>query len=200
MKDEARFWEQFYEVLNRYAPISSDEFALFKPYLKLRVVQKGEMIQDNYTPAHAIYFICKGLLRTYYLHENSTIYTKNLFMENYFSASVVSLLSGENSYLCIQALEPSILIEIDYKGYHHLVETHEAYKTFYIHYLEKNWIIEKEKNEISLIVDNATTRYLNFLNKYPDIEKRVSQHHIATHLGITPTQLSRIRKSLDICK
>lgn len=121
-------------------------------------------------------------------------------MENYFSASVVSLLSGENSYLCIQALEQSILIEIDYKGYHHLVETHEAYKTFYIHYLEKNWIIEKEKNEISLIVDNATTRYLNFLNKYPDIEKRVSQHHIATHLGITPTQLSRIRKSLDICK
>lgn len=200
MEDEARFWEQFYEALNRYAPISNDEFQLFKPYLKLRLAQKGEMLQDNYTPAHAIYFICKGLLRTYYLHEQSTIYTKNLFMENYFSASVVSLLTGENSYLCIQALEPSILIEIDYKGYRHLIDTNEAFKNFYISYVEKNWIIEKEQNEISLIVDNATTRYQNFLEKFPDIEKRVSQHHIATHLGITPTQLSRIRKSLNIGK
>lgn len=200
MEDEARFWEQFYEALNRYAPISNDEFQLFKPYLKLRVAQKGAMLQDNYTPAHAIYFICKGLLRTYYLHEQSTIYTKNLFMENYFSASVVSLLTGENSYLCIQALEPSILIEIDYKGYRHLIDTNEAFKNFYISYVEKNWIIEKEQNEISLIIDNATTRYQNFLEKFPDIEKRVSQHHIATHLGITPTQLSRIRKSLNIGK
>lgn len=200
MEDKAQFWEQFYEALNRYAPISRDEFALLKPYLKLRVAQKGEMLQDNYTPANAIYFICKGLLRTYYLHEQSTIYTKNLFMENYFSASVISLLSGENSYLCIQALEPSILIEINYKGYRHLIDTNEAFKNFYIRYLEKNWIIEKEQNEISLIIDNATTRYQNFLEKFPDIEKRVSQHHIATHLGITPTQLSRIRKSLNIGK
>ncbi|WP_041959622.1 Crp/Fnr family transcriptional regulator [Sulfurospirillum arsenophilum] len=200
MEDEAQFWEQFYEALNRYAPISRDEFALLKPYLKLRVTPKGEMLQDNYTPANAIYFICKGLLRTYYLHEQSTIYTKNLFMENYFSASVVSLLTGENSYMCIQALEPSILIEINYKGYRHLIDTTEAFKNFYICYLEKNWIIEKEQNEISLIIDNATTRYQNFLKKFPDIEKRVSQHHIATHLGITPTQLSRIRKSLNIGK
>jgi len=200
VENETPYWEQFYKALNHYAPINDDEFELFKPYLKLRYLQKGELLQDNYTPAHAIYFICKGLLRTYYLHEKSTIYTKNLFMENYFSASVVSLLSGENSYLCIQALESSIVIEINYEGYRHLIDTHDAFKNFYIRYIEQNWIIEKEKNEISLIIDNATTRYQNFLEKYPDIEKRVSQHHIATHLGITPTQLSRIRKSLNLCK
>ncbi|ARU48492.1 Crp/Fnr family transcriptional regulator [Sulfurospirillum diekertiae] len=200
MENETPYYEQFYEVLNRYTAISDDEFELFKPYLKLRCIPKGELLQDNYTPAHAIYFICKGLLRTYYLHEQSTIYTKNLFMENYFSASVVSLLSGENSYLCIQALEPSTIIEINYEGYRHLIETHDAFKNFYIRYIEQNWIIEKEKNEISLIIDNATIRYQNFLKKYPDIEQRVSQHHIASHLGITPTQLSRIRKSLNLCK
>jgi len=200
MENEAKFWEQFYEALNRYAPISHEDFALFRPYLTLKNIAKGALLQDNYTPASAIYFICKGLLRTYYLHENGTTYNKNLFMENYFSASVVSLLKGENSYLCIEALEPSTIIEIDYKGYRHLIDTHAAFKNFYIGYLEQNWIIEKEKNEISLIIDNATTRYQNFIAKYPQIEARVSQYHIATHLGITPTQLSRIRKNLDIGK
>jgi len=200
MENEARFWEQFYEALNHYAPINRDEFALIKPYLKLRVVKKGEVLQDAYSPADAIYFICEGLLRTYYLGENSALYTKNLFHENYFSASVVSLLTGENSYLCIEALEPSVVMEINYLGYKTLIESHESYKNFYIRYLEKNWIIEKERNEISLIVDNATTRYQKFLEKHPEIEKRASQHHIASHLGITPTQLSRIRKSLNIGK
>ncbi|WP_333803871.1 Crp/Fnr family transcriptional regulator [Sulfurospirillum sp.] len=200
MENETKFWEQFYEVLNRYAPISHKDFVLFRPYLKLKNVAKGDLLQDNYTPASAIYFICKGLLRTYYLHENGTTYNKNLFMENYFSASVVSLLKGENSYLCIEALEPSTVIEIDYKGYRHLIDTQEAFKNFYIGYLEQNWIIEKEKNEISLIIDNATTRYQNFIDKYPQIETRISQYHIATHLGITPTQLSRIRKNLNIGK
>lgn len=200
MEEHAHFWEQFYTALNTYAPISREEFALFTPYLRLRNVAKGEVLQDTYTPAHAIYFICQGLLRTYYLKEDGTIYTKNLFHENYFSASVVSLLQKEPSYLSIEALEKSVVIEIDYTGYRKLIETHEAYKNFYIAYLEKNWIIEKEKNEISLIVDNATTRYQNFLEKHPDIEKRASLHHIASHLGITPTQLSRIRKSLNIGK
>ena len=200
MHQNAVYFDQLFQALNRYSPLSHDDFLLLKPYLELKNVAKNELLPDNYTPAHALYFIAEGLLRTYYLHEDGTIYNKNLFMEDYFSASVVSLLSGENSYLCIEALEPSIIIHIDYKGYRHLIDTQEAFKNFYIRYLEANWVIEKERNEISLIVDNATTRYQNFIARYPDIEHRISQHHIAAHLGITPTQLSRIRKSLNLCQ
>lgn len=199
MEKETHSFTLLHEALNAYSPISSDEFALLHPFLKLRHVKKGEVLQDTYSPAHAIYFICKGLLRTYYLNENGTIYNKNLFMENYFSASVVSLINQENSYLCIEALEPSTIIEINYKGYRHLIDTHPAYTKLYMQYLEQNWIIEKEKNEISLIMDDATQRYQKLIAKFPTLEERISQHHIATHLGITPTQLSRIRRNLDIC-
>ena len=60
----------------------------------------------------------------------------------------------------------------------------------------------KEKNEISLIIDDATTRYENFIKIILILKIRIAQHHIANHLGITPTQLSRIRKksNLNICK
>ena len=200
MENEAKLWQQFHEVLNHYAPITQDDFTLLKPHLTLKDIKKGTLLQDTYSPATAIYFICKGLLRTYYLGEDGTVYTKNLFHENHFSASVVSLLTGKDSYLCIEALEACVIIEIHYQGYRELINTHEAYKNFYMRYLEQNWIIEKEQNEISLIVDNATIRYQKFLAKHPSLEARASQHHIASHLGITPTQLSRIRKSLNIGK
>jgi hypothetical protein len=45
-------------------------------------------------------------------------------------------------------------------------------------------------------MENATERYLKLRSKHPNIDQRIQQLHLASHLGITPTQLSRIRKEL----
>lgn len=190
------YYEQFRNVCKQYYDFNDESFEKLKNITFLKEVKKGEILLDNYSKAKYIYFICKGILRTYYLGENSEIYTKNLFSENYFSASKVSLLTKEDSYLNIEALEDCTLIFIDFEKYKELIEKYNEFKTFYINYLEKNWVIIKEKNEISLILDDATIRYENFIKNNPNIENRIAKHHIANHLGITPTQLSRIRKKL----
>jgi CRP-like cAMP-binding protein len=190
------YYEQFRKICSQYYDFDYESFEKFKDITFIKDVKKGEVLLDNYSKAKYIYFICKGILRTYYLGENGEIYTKNLFSENYFSASKVSLLTKEDSYLNIEALEDCTLIFIDFDKYKELIEKYSEFKTFYINYLEKNWVIIKERNEISLIIDDATTRYENFIKNNPNIENRIAQHHIANHLGITPTQLSRIRKKI----
>jgi CRP-like cAMP-binding protein len=49
---------------------------------------------------------------------------------------------------------------------------------------------------ISTMSQSAEQRYLALLEKFPKIELRVAQHHIASYLGITPEALSRIRRKL----
>ncbi|QKF77744.1 Crp/Fnr family transcriptional regulator [Arcobacter defluvii] len=191
------YYNQLRESCKKYFDFDDGNFERLKNITFLKEIKKGEILLDNYSKAKYIYFICKGILRTYYLGENGEIYTKNLFSENYFSASKVSLLTKEDSYLNIDALEDCTLIFIDYDKYKELIDKYNEFKTFYINYLEKNWVIVKEKNEISLILDDATTRYENFVRNNPNIENRIALHHIANHLGITPTQLSRIRKKLN---
>ncbi|MDH6310542.1 hypothetical protein M2451_003368 [Dysgonomonas sp. PFB1-18] len=44
-------------------------------------------------------------------------------------------------------------------------------------------------------MEDSLIRYEELLKLHPDIEKNVPLQHIASHLGITPTQLSRIRKN-----
>ena len=130
------------------------------------------------------------------MDKEGNTYNKNIFVEKDFPASTVSLLLNTPSFFSIEALEDSVVIYIPYSKYKQLIYQYDDLKNFYIAYIEKKWIIEKEQREISIVMENASTRYLEFLTKHPDIEKRVSLLHIASHLGITPTQLSRIRKEL----
>ncbi len=40
----------------------------------------------------------------------------------------------------------------------------------------------------------AKERYLIFKEEHPGIETLIPQYHVASYLGISPTQLSRIRQ------
>ncbi len=194
------YYKQFRKACDEYFVFDDERFEKLKDITFFKEIKKGEILLDNYSKAKYIYFICKGVLRTYYLDENGKTYTKNLFIENYFSTSKVSLLTKETSYLSIEALEDCSLIFIDYDKYKELISKYDEFKNFYINYLEKNWVIVKEKNEISLILDDAKLRYQNLIKNNPNIENRIPLHYIADHLGIIATQLSRIRSKLKNSK
>jgi len=184
------------EKMNTYAYISEESWDKIQKICTMKKVKKGETLLYLGDVSRELFFICTGLLRTYFSDEEGNIYNKNLFLENDFSGSKVSLLLNTPSEFCIEALEDTSVICIPYKEYRKLIDENDDLKNFYIAYLEKNWVIEKERIEVSLILEDGTQRYLSYLDKYPNIEERVAQHHIAAHLGITPTQLSRIRKNL----
>ena len=99
-----KYFDQLRIACSQYYNFSDNDFERFKEICFIKEVKKAEILLDNYSKAKFIYFICKGILRTYYLDESGKIYTKNLFSENYFSASKVSLLTNEDSYLNIVLL------------------------------------------------------------------------------------------------
>lgn len=53
-----------------------------------------------------------------------------------------------------------------------------------------------QKRFLTTISEKADQRYLNLLEKIPQIEQLVPQHQIASYLGILPESLSRLKKQL----
>lgn len=47
-----------------------------------------------------------------------------------------------------------------------------------------------------LVSEDATTRYLSFIEKFPNLVNRIPLSYVASYLGITQQSLSRIRKNL----
>ncbi|MOA17990.1 hypothetical protein D3C78_1382750 [compost metagenome] len=62
--------------------------------------------------------------------------------------------------------------------------------------MAENYFVDKEEKEIEIVLLDADKRYELFQQKFPDLEQLIPQYHIASYLGITPTQLSRIRRKL----
>ena len=185
------------QTIESYYPISEKSWKLIESITCFQTLKKGESLLRNGEIAKNLHFIAKGVLRAFITDEEGNFYNKNLFLENYLAGSKVSLMLQTPSNFTIEALEDSIVININYKKYMEFINETDDLKNFYIAHLERHWIIEKEQREVALVMQNATERYITLLEKHPDLADRVPLLHIASHLGITPTQLSRIRKSLE---
>lgn len=182
------------KTIDSYAPISDITWQGLKKISTLRELNKNDVFNSVGTIPKSFSFVCQGLLRAYITDTNGSEYNKIFFPETTFPGAMVALLTNSESRFTIDALEPSILIEIDFRGYRQLLMEYEDLKIFHIHYLEANWLIAKDIREVALVQESARERYQRFQYEHPKLLKRLPQYHIASHLGITPTQLSRIRK------
>ncbi|MDO4229913.1 MAG: Crp/Fnr family transcriptional regulator [Capnocytophaga sp.] len=198
--------QQFFQKVQSYYPMSNKAFDLLQKIIHFEEIKAGELLLPFGKIAKYKYFICQGAVIAYFIDEKGNLYNKNIFLENDIAGSMVSAILQKPSQFELQAVENSVIICIDYQKYRKLIEEHSEFKNFYIAYLEKNWVIDKEKREIAIVMQEASERYQKLLEQHPNLEKHISLKNIALHLGITPTQLSRIRKELknsppiNICK
>ncbi len=197
MIDKNKALTNLKKIMDTYTLISDITWEDFKTICSFQDIKKGDALYKMGEIPTSFAFVNKGLFRSYILDDKGSEYNKMFFSENYFPGTMVSLLTKSPSNFEIQALEDSNITLIDFKKYRELLLKYEDLKLFQIYYLEKNWLTVKEAKEVDIIQKDAKERYEEFLEFNSDLEKRLPQYHIASHLGVTPTQLSRIRKSLQ---
>jgi CRP-like cAMP-binding protein len=186
----------FIKALNKYAVLSTACIDEILKIVRPRTIARHDFLLREGSIPRTISFVKKGLLSYYYTTEEGNIVIKKFFAENSFVASTSAMLKKEPGLFNICALEDTEVLEYDSSSFRQLIERFPDLAMFYIKYMEKHWIADKEVLEITAKYQNATQRYQTFLLTYPELNGRLKQHHVASYLGITPTQLSRIRKEL----
>ncbi len=184
------------DSLESYSTISDETWYDFKGISTFRSLSKHSYLYRPGEVPNSFAYVYQGLVRCFACDEKGNEYNKNFFDEGKFPGAMTALLSATSSALTFETIEDSLIIEIDFSAYRKLMIEKEDLKLFQIYYLEKNWLLAKDAREIELVQDDATARYLHFIDQHPSLVDRLTQYHIASHLGITPTQLSRIRKKL----
>lgn len=186
----------FWEFIDRYSSISEESKKAWSVLLKPSEIAKGNRFLEQGAIPKDISFVVNGLLSYYYLNEKGEKIIKKFFPENSLVASTSALLKQEPGSFSIEALEDTEVISYPFSDFRKLTTQYNDIANFYISYLERHWVIEKEFAEITLKFDTAKQRYLELEKDYPELVSRLKLHQIASYLAVTPTQLSRIRAEL----
>lgn len=144
-------------------------------------------------------FVTKGLFRVYHIDNNGFEQVLYFAIENWWITDMDSFTNEKPSNLYIEALEDSEVLLISKK------DKEFAYNN--ISKIEKLFRVMTQKTHIALqrrIIDNlsktADQRYIDFIEKYPQLFQRLTNLHIAAYLGIRHEFLSKIRKKNSIKK
>lgn len=187
--------EVLYQFSNKITPISREAFALVSPYLKHFKCEANTVLCNVGEESKYVFFIVSGIVRTSTETEKGKIFTRELYTNNQFCGPMSDMIKNKPSSYLYETLTDCEIIRSEHKEVQKLYDEHPDLMRFEIKMLEFAYI-KMEKTIISLGTKDAKERYLSLLNRIEGIEYLIPQYQIASYLGITPIQLSRIRKGL----
>ncbi len=180
--------------LNRHIRLNSAEFELFRNSLKFKKIRKKTFLIKSGEIAKSTYFINSGLLRLYQIQEDGTEKTALFAQEEWWVSDLYSFYSQKPAVHFLQALEPSEVWSLSKVQLEKLYLKIPKLERFF-RILQQNAFISQNERIMDMMTKSSTRRYLDFINKFPDAEMRISQKHIASFLGITPEFLSTMKKN-----
>ncbi len=189
-----KYLEKFKTSIDSIYPFSDECWNEITPVIELKEYEKNDYFSEEGEKAKCLGFVLGGILRIFYLNSKGEEWNKHFLQKNDFIAS--SILLEEKSITNIQALTKTEILCVPYSKFLELSNKHKEINRF-IQKLSFLYLKQKQQREIKLLSEDALKNYLSFKQLFPNLENEIQHYHIASYLGITPTQLSRIRRKID---
>lgn len=163
---------------------------------RLEVPAKTVLLEEGKVSQHYI-FIEEGCVRAF-INKNGEDKTVQFFFEKEGLTSFDSFINNVPSVFGIETIEPSTVYLLPKKYVLQLLEelSHEPNCMQMILQVSARRQAHYVSEFVSFIRDTPEIRYQRLLNERPHIVQRISQHYIASYLGVSAVHLSRIKSKL----
>jgi CRP-like cAMP-binding protein len=182
-----------FDFLSKYVSLTEDEKNAIVALDIFRSVKKGTVLLKEGQKSKDSYFVLKGCVRAYYVldgeEKTTAFYTE---MEVLTPQCVTSQTPSEYYISCI---EDSILTVSNPDMEPEMFSKFPKFETL-CRILSEELLAKERINFDEFKISSPEQRYLNLLQKRPDLIQRVPQYQLASYLGIKPQSLSRLRARL----
>ena len=181
------------DYFNAISKLNESTWDRVLPFFKEKTLLKNEYFVETYKAARQIAFLKTGVVRAFFINKEAKDYNKQFFVGPSIVGAYTSLLTGNVNLIAQQALTDCVIHTCDYKSLTNLYDACPDMERF-ARKIAEYYFLEKEKKEIEIVLLDASQRYLLFQKEFPTLQQLIPQFHIASYLGVSATQLSRIRK------
>ncbi|SEW52306.1 Crp/Fnr family transcriptional regulator [Chitinophaga arvensicola] len=193
MSVSSNYYDMIIDHVCARVTLTEDEKQRFCDALVLRhLLPRQYLLQQGDICRHES-FVCKGFLRSFYVDDQGDEHTLHFAMEDWWISDLQSFIRQEPATRNIIATEPVTVLQLEKQAREELLKEIPALERFW-RVLNENACAAQDQRILSNITSTGAERYIQLLKKYPSIDQRMSQKHIASYLGITPVFLSQIRK------
>lgn len=184
--------KELVKFLLQFGDLNLQQIELIESKTTKLELKKDEYFIEAGSMFNQVAFILEGILRICYYNNKGEEITKYFLDENRLLANPYK---GEPLTEYIQAVTDCKLLVFYQKDWDELSQTIINWDSITNKIFQKA-LVEKLDRRSALITEDATTRYLTFLEKFPNMVNQVPLSYIASYLGVTQQSLSRIRKSI----
>lgn len=182
---------EFIEYILQFGDLNRQQLDLISSKAKEVELKKDNYFAEAGKVLKQVGFIREGILRICYYNNKGEEITKIFMEENHLLYNLKNTPSTEY----IQAATDCKLLVFSNKDWQEISDTIIAWDSI-IQKLSNKALVQKLQRVSPLVSQDATTRYLEFMEKYPTLTNRIPLSYIASYLGITQQSLSRIRKNI----
>lgn len=179
-----------FNFISKYVSLTEEEKKAILDLNIFHSVKKGTILLEEGQLSKDSYFVLKGCIRTYYVldseEKTTAFYTE---MDALTPHCVVSKTPSDCYVSCV---EDTLLTITDTDMGE---EVNSKFPKFEImcRMLSEELLAKQQMDFDAFKTSSPEQRYLNLMQKRPDLLQRVPQHQLASYLGIKPQSLSRLR-------
>ncbi len=179
-----------------FIPLTREEKTLLRGKFFQQTVKRKQKILTEGSLCKHYTFIVSGCFKMYGIDDKGYEHNIQFAAENDWIADIGSSHTNKPSSLHIEALEDSVVLQIEQKDLYFLyLNIPKLDRIFKV--IIENKYVELQNRVLQNFSSTAEQRYLSFLEQYHNLANRLPNTQIASYLGITPEFLSKIRKDLS---
>jgi CRP-like cAMP-binding protein len=183
-----------FDFISKYISLTEEEKMALIELDIFHSFKNGTVLLEEGQKSNKGYFVLKGCIRSYYVidgdEKTTAFYTE---MEGLTPPCV---LNGEPSKYSISCVENTILTVSDPNMEAEIFQKFPKFETM-CRVLSEELLVKQQLDFDAFKTSSPEQRYLNLLEKRPDLIQRVPQYQLASFLGIKPQSLSRLRARVN---
>lgn len=183
------------DYFEKLLPLNEEEKSTMQDVFQERRVKRRQFILQEGDICKYNTFVVEGCFKMYLVDANGKEHNLQFAIENWWIGDIGSFHSEEPSRLNIEAIENSIVLQIKKEDQWKLFVEYPKFNRIF-RVIAENAMVSLQNRVLQNISSTAEERYLEFLEKHPNLFNRISNVQIASYIGVTPEFLSKIRKEI----
>jgi len=182
------------EFILQFGDLSKQQIDLIASKATEIEISKAEYFSEPGKIPQQVGFVVDGVMRGFYYDNKGEEITRCFIPENNLVVDYPNFEASSASTEYLQASTHCKLVVFSRQNWDELSHTIAGWDVIKNKMVQQCMYQKSRKGPV--ISQDATNRYLEFLENYPTLTNRVSLAHIASYLGVRQQSLSRIRKNI----